>query len=59
MSNEKAGGKRMRKMLESGRLAIKDGQCIDLYNQAVWLDVFVTITTRIDQCNHYWITTIE
>lgn len=56
---EKTGGKRMVMLLQSGKLAYKGGQCIDLYNQKVWQDVFVTITTRIDSCNHYWVTVIE
>lgn len=49
MSREKTGGVRLEKMQ-------RGGQCIDLYNQTVWEDVFVTITTRVDQCNHYWVT---
>lgn len=49
----RTGGKRMEKMLASGVVMAKDGQCIDLYNQKVADDIFVTITTRVDQCNHY------
>lgn len=49
----------MSKLLESGKLPIRGGQCIDLYNMCVWQDVFVTITTRVDQCNHYWVTEYE
>lgn len=52
--SSKTGGVRMRKMIESGKI-IRGGQCIDLYNQTVHDDIFVTITTRIDQCNHYWV----
>lgn len=56
----KTGGKRMITLLQSGNLRITGGgQCIDLYNQQVWQDIFVTITTRVDQCNHYWVTVIE
>lgn len=57
----KTGGKRMITLLQSGNLRIASGggQCIDLYNQQVLQDIFVTITTRVDQCNHYWVTVIE
>lgn len=54
----RTGGKRMYQMLASGVVMAKDGQCIDLYNQKVADDVFVTITTRVDQCNHYWVTKV-
>ena len=54
----RTGGKRMEYMLASGMVMAKDGQCIDLYNQKVADDIFVTITTRVDQCNHYWVTKI-
>ena len=46
-------------LLQSGNLRIRGGECIDLYNQQVLQDIFVTITTRVDQCNHYWVTVIE
>lgn len=58
MSN-KTGGVRMKKLLQSGILPIRSGVCIDLYNQAVLDEVFVTITTRVDLCNHYWVTVLE
>ena len=48
----------MEKMFESGLLEFRGGQCIDLYNMQVLSDVFVTVTTRIDQCNHYWTTEV-
>lgn len=48
----------MRKILESG-FPMRGGLCLDLYNQSVWDGVFVTITTRVDQCNHYWVTIEE
>ncbi len=54
MADTKTGGIRMKKMLESGKVS-RVGQCIDLYNQEVVDDIFVTITTRIDACNHYWV----
>ena len=44
----------MEAMLDSGKVT-RGGQCIDLYNQAVYDGVFVTITTRVDECNHYWV----
>lgn len=59
MGKEKTDGKRMITLLQSGKLANRGGQCIDLYNQEVWQDMFVTITTRVDQCNHYWVTVYE
>ena len=46
----------MQKMLESGMVPKEEGYCIDLYNMCVQKDVFVTVTTRVDQCNHYWVT---
>ena len=49
----------MSQMLESHKVTnMGGGQCIDLYNQQVYDDVFVTVTTRIDQCNHYWVTQV-
>ena len=49
----------MRKMLRSGMVSARGGLCIDLYNQTVWHDIFVTVTTRIDECNHYWVSVEE
>lgn len=46
----------MAKMLSSGKVKFRGGQCIDLYNQEVFDGTFTTITTRVDQCNHYWVT---
>ncbi len=37
----------------------KGGVMIDCYNQAVYDDVCVTITTRIDSCNHYYVTELR
>lgn len=28
---------------------------LDAYNLSATKDVSVTVTTRIDRCNHYWI----
>ena len=49
----------MQKLMESGVIPLRGGQCLDLYNQVVCGDVFVTVTTRVDQCNHYWVTIVE
>lgn len=57
--NKKTGGIRMQKLMESGVIPLRGGQCLDLYNQVVCGDVFVTVTTRVDQCNHYWVTIVE
>lgn len=58
MRATKTGGTRMLQLFERRLIKNKGGQCLDLYNQAVWDDVFVTVTTRIDQCNHYWVTQV-
>lgn len=57
-NSKRTGGVRMAEMLSSGRLKFRGGYCIDLYNQQVFDDMFVTITTRVDQCNHYWVTQV-
>ena len=59
MMGTRTGGERMRKMLRSGMVSARGGLCIDLYNQTVWHDIFVTVTTRIDECNHYWVSVEE
>lgn len=46
----------MAKMLSSEKVKFRGGQCIDLYNQKVYGDIFVTIITKVNQCNHYWVT---
>lgn len=48
----------MATIIQSGKI-IRGGQCIDLYNQAVYDDVFVCITTRVNDSNHYWVTVEE
>ena len=58
MKKGKSGGIRMLKLIESGKIALHGGQCIDLYNQQVRNEVFVTVTTRIDHCNHYYVTQV-
>ena len=49
----------MAQMLSSEKVKFRCGQCIDLYNQEVFNGTFTTITTRVDQCNHYWVTQCE
>lgn len=44
----------MMSMLQSVS-SLRGGQCIDLYNQAVHDDTFVSITTRVSDSNHYWV----
>lgn len=47
-------------MLASGQIRLcRGGCCIDLYNQHTDLAVVQTITTRINNCNHYWVATIK
>lgn len=55
MADTLTGGVRMKEVLKSGKVS-KVGQCIDLYNQEVIDDCFVTITTRVDTSNLYWVT---
>ena len=45
----------MRTMLDSG-VPFKHGIQFDLYNQSYSTDISVTITTRVNNCNHYWVT---
>lgn len=54
----KTGGIRMKTMMDSGKIN-RGGQFIDLYNQTVYDGYGAAITTRIDSCNHYWVTVIE
>ncbi len=49
----------MKQMLESGKVKLRGGCCIDLYNQNFQEDVFVSITTKVDSCNHYWVTELK
>ena len=56
---EKTGGVRMLQMFDSGKLSFRGGQFIDLYNQCVLDNICITVTTRIDQCNHYWVTEVH
>lgn len=52
------GGVRMATVIEDGKIRCKGGQCIDLYNQQVHDDVFVSITTRVDTSNLYFVTQV-
>lgn len=54
----KTGGIRLQSLIDSGKVPFRGGVCLDCYNQQVFDKVFVTITTRIDNCNHYWITQV-
>lgn len=48
------GGKNLKAMIEQGKIPIKGGVCIDLYNQCVHEDFFTTILCGIDfRCMHY------
>lgn len=48
----------MQKMLESGRIPMVAGCCIDLYHQKTHNDFFIAITTRVDTSNLYFVTEI-
>lgn len=47
---------RLQRMIDNGVIPNKGGVWIDAYNQCVSIDICGTITTRIDHCNHYWVT---
>ena len=57
----KTGGKRLETMFPLVVDAIRGGQTvfIDAYNQRVYTDAVVCITTRFDSCNHYTRTILE
>ncbi len=57
-NNGLTGGVRMQKVIEDGKIRCKGGQCIDLYNQQVHENVFVSITTRVDTSNLYFVTQV-
>jgi len=48
----------MKKLIESGKLTRRGGQCIDLYNMAVLDGIHITITARYDDGNK-WVTVYE
>ena len=43
------------KLIESGKVPIRGGVMLDCYNQRAVEDYSVTITTRIDNANHYFV----
>lgn len=49
----------MQNLLSNGKVSFKGGLCIDLYNQSVHENYFVTITEKIDSSNLYWLTQIR
>lgn len=52
------GGVRMAQVIDDGKIKFKGGQCIDLYNQQVHDGEFVSMTTRIDTSNLYFVTQV-
>lgn len=46
---------RLRKLIKSGKVPIRGGVMLDCYNQSVVEDYSVTITTRINSANHYYV----
>ena len=45
-----------RKMFAEGRIPLKGGVWIDIYNQTTNERVSGTILARIDRCNYYYVT---
>ena len=50
--------KRLVKMIREGRIPNRGGVFIDAYNQSINEDIAMTITTRVNTCNHYYVTEI-
>ena len=48
--------KRLRKMIESGKIPNRGGVFIDAYNQTINEEIAGTITTRVDASNSVFIT---
>ena len=46
---------RLRKLIKSGKVPIRGGVMLDCYNQRAVEDYSVTITTRINSANHYYV----
>lgn len=44
------------KMLAEGKIPNKGGVFIDAYNQSINEEIAMTITTRVNTCNHYYVT---
>lgn len=49
---------RLERLIKSGKVALREGQCLDCYNQQVHQDVHIAITARYDDGNK-WVTIIE
>ena len=43
-------------MFREGKIPNKGGVFIDAYNQSISEDIAYTITTRVNTCNHYYVT---
>ena len=50
---------RLMKMIAEGRIPSMGGVFIDAYNQTINQDIAMTITTRVNTCNHYYVTVEE
>lgn len=50
------GGKRMKLLMDSGKLEYRGGICIDLYNQSVRDGIAFTIRTTVDSSSMLYIT---
>ena len=49
---------RLEKLIRSGKIALRGGQCLDCYNQQVHDGIHIAITARYDDGNK-WVTVIE
>lgn len=56
MKKSATGGVRMGQLLTNSGGWIRDAAILDCYNQRLFHNIFPTVTTRIDHCNHYWVT---
>lgn len=45
-------------MIREGKIPNRGGVFIDAYNQSINEDIAMTITTRVNTCNHYYVTEI-
>jgi hypothetical protein len=48
--------KRLVKMIREGKIPNRGGVFIDAYNQSINEDIAMTITTRTNTSNHYYVT---
>ena len=46
---------RLVKLVRDRGGVLEHADMLDCYNQQVMKNVSVTITTRLDHCNHYWV----